>query len=313
MAVESKPSVRVAANEAERREALELVLRPLADNARGPLLDSLASVSGQGLGPLSALFIATENDRIAAATWAQPSAGRVAALWAPEWSGRRPVGAVTVESALLEATTRCCDAARVSMTQVLFETGDDPRLAAIRRAGFDKIAELEYLGRTVGPATTTNAAVGELNFEPYHDRHHARLKRLLQRTYVGSLDCPGLDGFRDTDDVLTGYRATGRFDPAYWLFASGTDGSDLGVVLVSEHPDAEQAELIYMGLTPEARGRGLGHQLVQRALDSARAMGVDHLMVAVDRANSPAVLVYKRFGFARWAERFVYVRARPTA
>lgn len=309
MAEETGPLIRLAANETERREALSLALRPLDPGARGPLLDTLAATPPQGLGPLDALFVAIEAGGIAAATWAQPSPGRAAALWPPEWAGRRPVGAEAVEAALIEAAVTACDTSGVAMVQALFENADDPRAEALARAGFEKIAELDYLGRTI-PGAPTRAAETVLNFEPFSQQHHARLKRLLQQTYVGSLDCPGLDALRDLEDMLAGYRATGRYDPQHWLIASDLDGQDVGVVLVSEHPDADQAELIYMGVAHEARGRGLGARLVDQAVRVSQAMGVEHLMAAVDRANVPARRVYERAAFSRWAQRQVYVRGR---
>lgn len=309
MADGTEPLIRVAANEAERREALSLALSPLDPGARGPLLDAVGAAEPQRLGPLDALFVAIQAGQVAAAAWAQPSPGRAAALWPPEWAGRRPVGAVAVEAALVAAAMRAVDAAGVEMTQALFENADDPRVEALGRGGFRKIAELDYLGRTI-PGAAVRAAETLLSFEPHTQRGHARLKRVLRQTYVASLDCPGLDDLREVEDVLTGYRATGRYDPQHWLIASDLDGHDVGVVLVSEHPDADQAELIYMGVTHDARGRGLGARLIDQAVRVAASMGVDHLMAAVDRANTPAKRLYERAAFSRWAERHVYVRGR---
>lgn len=303
----SLPVVRVAA-EHERRIALELSLRSLAAESRGPLLDAVTSAGRHPLGPLDALLVALDGERIVAATWAQPSPGKAAALWAPEWGGKRPKNAQPTEAALIAAAAKACDAADVAMTQTLFERSDDDRIASLLESGYYKIATLRYLGRRV-PGAGRVVADDLVTFEPYSPRQHDRLKRLLARTYVESLDCPGLEEHRDLDDVLVGYRATGIYDPRRWLFASA-EGEDVGVVIVAEHAGTDQAELIYMGLTPEARGRGLGGRLVQRAIGEAAVMGVDQLMVAVDDGNTPARRVYERAGFAAWAKRYVYVRPR---
>jgi mycothiol synthase len=316
------PLIRVAA-EHERRLALELVLRPLPPESRGPLLDAMANAGKHPLGALDALLVAVEGDDLVAATWAQPSPGKAAALWAPEWDRKRPKDAQVAEAALVAAAAQACDAAGVAMTQTLFEVSNDARIASVLAAGYYKIATLQYLGRSIrgadrkatgGPhkaAGDNLAATGgdALTFEPYSPREHTRLKRLLMATYIDSLDCPGLETYRDLDDVLAGYRATGIYDPRHWLMAS-CEGEDVGVVLVAEHPGTDQAELIYMGLTPQARGRGLGMRLVQQAIAEAAAIGVDQLMVAVDEGNSPARRVYELAGFAVWAKRYVYVRPR---
>lgn len=304
-----EPLVRVAI-EAERRAALELVLRPLPPASRGPLLDSLASGGDHLLGPLDALIVAIDADEVVAAAWGQPSPGRAAALWPPEWLGPRPEDASTVEAKLIIAVNALCDAAAVPMTQALFEIGDDPRIPALESVGYEPIATLDYLGRSIGtvpPAVL--AAKSPLAYAPYDASQRERLKRLLRQTYIDSLDCPGLDELRDLDDVLVGYGTTGRHDPGHWLFVQA-GGEDVGVLLLAEHPDADQAELVYMGITPAARGNGYGALIVDHAVTIARQMGVDHLMVAVDRANAPARRVYDRADFAAWARRYVYVRGR---
>ena len=302
------PLIRVA-TEHERHKALELVLRPLPPESRGPLLDALANAQTHPLGPLDALLVAISGHQIVAATWAQPSPGKAAALWPPEWARKRPKDAQRVESALLANAIQACDAAGVAMTQTLFERSDDARIASLLTAGYYKIATLLYLGRSIRGADSKASADETLTFEPYSPREHARLKRLLTSTYIDSLDCPGLDAYRDLDDVLAGYRATGVYDPQHWLIAS-REGEDVGVVLVAEHSGTEQAELIYMGLTPEARGQGFGMRLVHQAIATAATIGVDQLMVAVDEGNKPARRVYERAGFAAWAKRYVYVRPR---
>lgn len=302
------PLIRVAA-EHERHKALELCLRSLAPESRGPLLDAVANIGFHPLGPLDTLLVAVEGEQVVAATWVQPSAGKSAALWPPEWARRRPKDAQITEAALVAKAVQACDAAGVAMTQTLFEVSDDARIASVLAAGYYKIATLQYLGRSIRGADRKANADDLLTFEPYSPREHGRLKRLLTATYIDSLDCPGLETYRDLDDVLTGYRATGIYDPRHWLLAS-CEGEDVGVVLVAEHPGTDQAELIYMGLTPEARGRGFGRRLVQQAIATAASIGVDQLMVAVDEGNSPARRVYDRAGFAAWAKRYVYVRPK---
>ncbi|TWT99527.1 Mycothiol acetyltransferase [Botrimarina colliarenosi] len=305
------PVIRVAAPH-EQRAALELALRPLPAASRGPLLDAVGATAGHPLGPLDALLVAVERERVVAATWAQPSPGAAAALWPPEWVGARPPHASAVELALVKGAAAACDAAGIALTQALFEIADDPRIAALQGARFREIAKLRYLGRTIRAADSPTAPDAVLTFEPLTQRDHSRLKRLLKRTYIDSLDCPGLDDYRDLDDVLESYRATGRYDALGWQFVQ-QGGDDIGVVIVAEHPDADQAELIYMGLVPEARGQGHGARLIKRAIRLAADYGSDQLMVAVDEGNTPARRAYERAGFASWAKRSVYVRARDVA
>ena len=96
-----------------------------------------------------------------------------------------------------------------------------------------------------------------------------RLADVIQRTYEGTLDCTALDGARDMDDVIDGYKATGVFRRQNWMFVRH-GGADVGVLLLADHPAARQWELMYMGLVPEYRGSGWGRQIAHYAQWLAR-------------------------------------------
>jgi mycothiol synthase len=199
----------------------------------------------------------------------------------------------------------------VAMTQALFEVEDDPRIAIVERHGYRRIAELLYLGRTVPPHSRRGASdPQQIRFEPYAASGEERLHSVIEATYVESLDCPAVDGMRPLEEILAGYRATGRFDPESWRIAV-VDGRDAGIVIVAPHDDTDQAELLYMGLAPWARGRRLGQSLIDEALRRAAYLGADLLVAAVDAANIPAKRVYEATGFAPWSRRFVFVRTPP--
>ena len=88
--------------------------------------------------------------------------------------------------------------------------------------------------------------------------------------HEGTLDCARrLNGVRDIDDVVNGYQATGVFCPEKWQFVR-SDGRDVGVLLLADHPKAKHWELMYMGLIPEVRGRGWGRQITRYAQWLAR-------------------------------------------
>jgi putative acetyltransferase len=52
-----------------------------------------------------------------------------------------------------------------------------------------------------------------------------------------------------------------------------------------------------MGLLPEFRGQGLGSKLLSAVLDHAKKFGLEKVELNVYTSNTPAVALYKKFGF----------------
>jgi mycothiol synthase len=80
------------------------------------------------------------------------------------------------------------------------------------------------------------------------------------------------------------------------------------VLLLADHPSARHWELVYMGIVPQARGRGWGRQITQHAQFLARRHNIERIVLAVDAANSPALAMYRSAAFEPWDRRTVYVR-----
>lgn len=308
---ESVPIQIAPAEPKELRPALEIVLQDLQPAARASLVDSLAKLDTEPLGVFEALLVARRGGALVGAAWAQPNAGKTATLWPPQ-AREAPLDAIAPP--LLEEVNRLVDAAGLSMTQALFEEGDDPVLRHLRQAQYRLLAKLAYLQRDLDGATPSHErgrGVGSLEFEVYDENNHQRFKRVVQRTYSDSLDCPDLEGRRDQEDVLAGYRATGNFRPENWRLVR-LGGEDVGVLLNTDYDD-QQSELVYMGLCPEARRQGWSDALVAESIRLARAAHSQRLCVAVDERNRPAWRTYERHGFSVWAKRHAYVRWRRGA
>ena len=75
-------------------------------------------------------------------------------------------------------------------------------------------------------------------------------------------------------------------------------------------------EIYIIGLAPETRGRGLGRQLLDRALIQLRERRVDVAAIYVDESNETAVDLYRSSGFHHHHVDVCYTRdlvARPAA
>jgi ribosomal protein S18 acetylase RimI-like enzyme len=84
---------------------------------------------------------------------------------------------------------------------------------------------------------------------------------------------------------------------------------DVGCLLLADHPAAGHAEIVYLGLVPEVRGRAWGLELVRHAKTLSHTMGHARVLAAVDAANRPAMAVYERAEFFVWNRRAVWARA----
>jgi ribosomal protein S18 acetylase RimI-like enzyme len=183
----------------------------------------------------------------------------------------------------------------VHLAQTLLEPSLNEVHALLAASGFTKLAELLYLQADVRRAGEAPPLPLGYRLDAYDERMHAQFSHVVLTSYEQSLDCPALNGMRHSDDILASHRATGEFDPELWRLLT-VHGSAAAVLLLSRIPRTCGMELVYIGLTPEARGKGIGDLLMRMALASAHAHRCEHLSLAVDAANLPALRLYWRHG-----------------
>lgn len=178
-------------------------------------------------------------------------------------------------------------------------------------SGYRFAGDMLYLGAELGQAANRRIPgipIGQLELCPHSPADVERWVPLIDRTYEKTLDCPAVDGLRPTSDVLLGYRDIGRPRDDWWFIASHA-GQDVGCLLLADHRPAKHAELVYMGLIPEMRGRGWGVHLALQAQQIAATSGAEHLVLSVDAANLPALRHYQAAGFHFWEQRSIVVKA----
>ncbi len=76
---------------------------------------------------------------------------------------------------------------------------------------------------------------------------------------------------------------------------------------------AGEAELLSIGVVPDARGSGAGAALLGAVFDAAKRAGAGAIYLEVDPANMSAVRLYKRAGFTDTARRKAYYRSGADA
>jgi ribosomal protein S18 acetylase RimI-like enzyme len=305
---------------ADRAAALDLAFSHLDGDESQRQVESIMADTAVGRLALDGLFGAYRDGRLIGALFAQLQAGRAATLWLPRAAspGRQPGDCASngsqpradargsPDDRLLDAACDWFQRSGVRIAQVLLESASPAEEELLSRWNFSYLADLLYLV-SLKEQFPASQPVAPLDFEPYCEANHERLARVVDATYAGTRDCPAINGVRHIDDVLAGYRATGEFDPRRWLLARQA-GRDVGCLLLADHPQHENLELVYMGVMAAERGHGWGMHLARHAQWMARQAGRPRLVLAVDAANEPAIAAYAAAGFQAWDRRRVYLR-----
>lgn len=190
----------------------------------------------------------------------------------------------------------------------------------LSRLGFVHLADLAFLvleaerfpDRTLMPE-------GNCRFEtvgPLPSRI-AFASAVAANTFAGSRDCPRLNDFRSAAEIVESYRLAPSFDPQLWrLVVLGNE--PVGCLFLTQHHGIAPApqggggevsgaiEISYMGLLQEHRGRGLGELILAEAIRLADHCQAPRMVLAVDRANLPAISLYHRCGWIEAAQESVW-------
>jgi len=306
---------------------------------RDQLIAEVLDEAQHGEIDLSGLWVVrARTGRITGALLTQPLAGKAAAVWAPEvkssWR-RAALAAALVQEALADLKAR-----GFRLAQAVLDESAGPHAGRdLKRGGMPLVTELLYLERATStplppvtaepaqepgrPAATAPAWTDSVpdfdpcsssgfEWRPFEVSLESEFRSVLQATYAGSLDMPELEGARALDDIMESHRAAGRFVAERWRLGRVLGSPEAAaVLLMAEVPGRNVWEVIYLGLTPAARGRGLGRAVVQHALELARDR-VPWLELAVDLRNTPALRLYEAAGFIARDRRAVHLAIFPT-
>jgi GNAT superfamily N-acetyltransferase len=286
--------------------ALEIFYRRVPASIRPGLVAEALDEAGQGRLDLSGLWIGRRRGRIAGVLLTQCLAGRAAAIWAPEvvitW------GRAALATALVRAALASLRAGGVRIAQALIDTGSPHHGAAdLTQGGLPRVTELTYLGRDTATPLEVARGVPAFAWRAFAPEVELEFREVLEATYIGSLDMPELEGARTLEDILATHRAGGRFDPSRWRMGRLPGEPDAAAVLIlADAIERETWEVSYLGLTPQARRRGLGRAALAYALELAQPHTA-RLELAVDARNHPAERLYLRADFVPFDRRTVHL------
>ncbi len=220
----------------------------------------------------------------------------------------------------------------IEMLQAVVDRSDCAYHAVLERVGLEKLVDLVFVTSppVESPAPTKNDSMAaDWDFQPVapDPLNMQRWHQILEATYTNSQDCPSINGKRSAANTIAGYQATGSFLEQGWMIVRSSNehvpeleansngesdqhptGRDVGCLILADHPGNDFLELIYFGVSPAARGKGLGRHILEKASQFAKKMGRNRIIAAVDRKNLPALRVYAQLEYQAIKETTVFAR-----
>ncbi len=193
------------------------------------------------------------------------------------------------------------------LAQVLLDPAQQTAQRLYTASGFSRMAELLYLQAVIRRSTPAPKLPPAFSLQTYSTQAHPIFAATILSTYENSLDCPALNGLRDIEAIIAGHRATGEFDPRLW-FLLLENQTPRGILLLNSLSRNDTLELVYLGLTPQSRGRHLSDLLMHHALHTAAQQRFTRLSLAVDANNPPALQLYYRHGLQRITSKIALIR-----
>ena len=252
------------------------------------------------------LFTVIRNGNLIGAVYSELRPDKTLLLWPPG----------TLEGAMEEGTeVRTALYRRID--RYAKETGAGPILAFVEerprmeleQAGFEYVSDiLTLVANEISFPMETDS--GRLLFVAgSSDAVFEEMAPLFERTFEKTNDFPKLVGIAPAAEVLRSYQSGGGYRPELWFFAQ-VGKENVGCLILADHSEFGQLELLYLGILPEHRGRKYAYPLVQHVQQTARRLGRRMVTVAVDSQNQAAIRVYTRCGFTLWSKKSLFFKRR---
>ncbi len=304
-------------NPDERRAALAVLMtgRPTPDD---PAVDHFLEFTQQQGMSMDGLWASFHEQTPVTATLIIPTAGRAAVTFLSPVTTRKHIPDT---AALIRTAVQHQDTQKVSLIQSLLDPTQRFERDALADAGFIYLASLVYMrgkcARKPAPARLVKAEPSHPDAElvldgrpltalPWSEDRFQAFADVITASYEDTKDCPGLVGLREIEDIIAGHRAVGRFDPRFWT-AYYLNNDPVGVLLLNPLADQPELELVYLGLAPRYRNKGLATQLMRRAAAVAESHKFAGIHLAVDEQNAPAVKLYRTLDYRATARKVAMI------
>lgn len=152
-----------------------------------------------------------------------------------------------------------------------------------------------------GPATAHRFRI-----DSWHGQHHTAAAAVISLAHMGHTDWQINDQYRTIGGagrLLSNIvQFPGFHPPASFTAFDAATHSAAGIVLSTLLAD-DSAQITELCVTPQAKGAGLGYELLRRSIAALRDAGTKRISLSVTAANGDAVRLYTRCSF-RMARRY---------
>jgi ribosomal protein S18 acetylase RimI-like enzyme len=141
-----------------------------------------------------------------------------------------------------------------------------------------------------------------ISVDEWDDSQREECALLIATAYQGHIDASINDQYRSYPGAkrflnnVVNYPGCGSFSDLASLVARDHHGKIVGAILSSMvAPDV--GHITQICIAPEAQGRGIGYELVRRALTALASAGCERTSLTVTASNTQAVRLYQNMGF----------------
>ncbi len=184
---------------------------------------------------------------------------------------------------------------------------------AFRREGFHahqrKFMHLKLSAENRFPARDFPA----YEFSTWDERHFEETAALITRAYRDHVDGAINDQYRSLSGALRflrniiHYPGCGQFHAGAAIVAVHRATGKMHGLILSSTVNAGIGHITQVCTTPEARGAGLGYELIRRAIEIFRGQDYHGISLTVTSANTRAAALYEQLGFRTLKEFEAYV------
>lgn len=296
--------------------ALELLYGRWPVRDRVELVRDAVQSAAAGSLDLKHLLVARagNSQRILGAALALERPGREAVVWVPGVDSRHAPATLAVR--LLEVIAKRLDSAGVSCGVCFVDPLQAADRDVLERGGFPGIADLCLLRSDLKWATPwTGMATGDHEWCGWTESLRSEFAESIERIQRDALDCPEIGLKRTGADILASHSAEQSPAPELWRLyrRSNTRQPAVGVMLLADHASRGDLEILYLGVDPSARRRGIARRMMYDAVQLARERRRHGLTVAVESRNAPALALYSNAGLVETRRYGIHLRVAPDA